>query len=346
MTPSAFLGALPLPALLIRPDARILAANDAATGLLGPGLAERHFITALRQPGVSDAIEAVMRDASPREARYLADDGRLDTTFKVSIRPVAGAGVLVVFEDETPLSHSLRMRRDFVANVSHELKTPLTALMSFIETLRGPARSDEAARARFLDVMATEAERMNRLIADLLSLSRVEAEERVRPTAAVDLVALIGSVLPGLSRLAELARVEIATDLPERAEVIGDADQLRQVVVNLVENAIKYSGPGSRIDIGVGLPPMAGALRGDGTALVVSDNGAGIDPVHLPRLTERFYRVEAHRSREKGGTGLGLAIVKHIVNRHRGTVRITSNPGKGTLVAVNLPNATAASGIL
>ncbi len=337
MTPKAILDALPLPALLIRRDARIEAANGAARALLGPAIEGRHFITALRQPGVLDAVEAVMRDATPREARYLGNDGQQDTTFKVSVAPATQAAVLVTFEDETPLAQSNEMRRDFVANVSHELKTPLTALTSFIETLKGPARSDEAARARFLDVMAAEAERMNRLIADLLSLSRVEAEERVRPTASVDLVPLVRSVVLGLSRLTDDAGIAVEMDLPEAALVRGDADQLRQVLVNLLENAIKYSGDGARVTIGVSAPAFAPDLRGDGVQLTVRDTGPGLDPQHLPRLTERFYRVDSHRSREKGGTGLGLAIVKHIVNRHRGRIRLASEPGKGLEVRIVLP---------
>lgn len=337
MTPKAILEALPLPALLIRRDERIEAVNAAARSLLGPAIEGRHFITALRQPAVLDAIEAVMRDATPRDAQYLTNDGQQDTTFKVAVRAVAGGSVLVSFEDETPLAQSNAMRRDFVANVSHELKTPLTALTSFIETLKGPARSDPAAQARFLQVMGEEAERMNRLISDLLSLSRVEAEERVRPTAIVDLVPLVRSVVLGLSRLTEAAEIGVRIEAPETAEVRGDADQLRQVLVNLLENAIKYSGAGADVTITIGAPRYEAGLRGDGVALIVRDSGPGIDPQHLPRLTERFYRVDAHRSREQGGTGLGLAIVKHIVNRHRGRIRIASEPGEGLEVKILLP---------
>ncbi|MCE0504738.1 ATP-binding protein [Roseivivax sp. GX 12232] len=337
MTSEAFLEAMPLAALLIRRDERIEAANDKARQMLGRGLVGRHFITALRQPVVLDAVEAVMRDAQPREARYLTNDGQQDTTFRVSVKAVPGTGVLVSFEDETSLERAMQMRRDFVANVSHELKTPLTALISFIETLKGPAKEDPAARERFLGVMEAEAERMNRLIADLLSLSRVEAEERVRPTARLDLAKLVKSVALGLSRIAEDAGIEIVTELPESVEVRGDSDQLRQVLVNLTENALKYAGKGARVTIAVTRPGYEAPVRDEGVRIIVRDTGAGMDPVHLPRLTERFYRVDSHRSREKGGTGLGLAIVKHIVNRHRGRVRIDSTPGQGTEVQVILP---------
>ncbi|SFQ61787.1 two-component system, OmpR family, phosphate regulon sensor histidine kinase PhoR [Roseivivax halotolerans] len=337
MTPTGFLEALPIAALLIRRDERIEAANALAQNLLGKGLMGRHFITALRQPAVLDAVESVMRDGKPKDARYLTNDGQQDTTFRVSVRAVPGSGILVSFEDETTLERAMQMRRDFVANVSHELKTPLTALISFIETLRGPARDDAAARDRFLNVMGAEAERMNRLIADLLSLSRVEAEERVRPTARLDLASLVKSVALGLSRIAEDAGVEIATDTPPEVEIRGDSDQLRQVLVNLTENAIKYAGKGARVTITVTHPGYEAPVRDEGVRIVVSDTGAGIDPVHLPRLTERFYRVDSDRSREKGGTGLGLAIVKHIVNRHRGRIRVDSTPGEGTEVTVILP---------
>ncbi|QFS82992.1 Alkaline phosphatase synthesis sensor protein PhoR [Roseivivax sp. THAF40] len=337
MTPKSILDALPLPALIIRRDERIEAANAAAKALLGPTIEGRHFITALRQPGVLDAVEAVMRDAQARTAGYLTNDGEQDTTFKVAVGPVDEGAVLVAFEDETPLAQSNAMRRDFVANVSHELKTPLTALTSFIETLKGPARSDEAARARFLDVMAAEAERMNRLIADLLSLSRVEAEERVRPKDSVDLVPLVRSVVLGLSRLTEDAGITVDIIAPEAAPVRGDADQLRQVLVNLLENAIKYSGSDARVSITLTGPAFEARLRGDGVRLSVRDTGPGLDPQHLPRLTERFYRVDSHRSREKGGTGLGLAIVKHIVNRHRGRIHLMSEPGQGLEVRIVLP---------
>ncbi|KMK67465.1 ATP-binding protein [Puniceibacterium sp. IMCC21224] len=335
-----FLAAMPLPALLIRRDERIEAANPDALSLLGAAIVGRHFITALRQPSLLDAIEATLRDAQPRQTRYLTNDGRQDTTFRVSVRTVEldqGPGALVVFEDVTHVEQAGQMRRDFVANVSHELRTPLTALMGFIETLKGPARNDAAARDRFLDTMGSEAGRMNRLVGDLLSLSRVEAEERVRPTEKLDLGGLVRSAANGLAFLATEAGVEIQTDLPPPFEMTGDPDQLRQVLTNLLENAIKYSGSGSTVMVRVSAPGFEPRLRGQGVRIELRDTGQGIDPIHLPRLTERFYRVDSHRSREMGGTGLGLAIVKHIVNRHRGRLRIESELGKGTTFHIVLP---------
>ncbi len=341
MDPVAFLQALPLPALLIRTDERIEAANDAARAMLGPAIDGRHFITALRQPALLDAVEGCLRSGQSRDADYLTNDGRQDTTFRVSIRPVAlasGGAALVCFEDVTHLEQALQMRRDFVANVSHELRTPLTALLGFIETLKGPARDDAAGRERFLGIMEREAHRMNRLVGDLLSLSRVEAEERVRPTERIVPADIIRATLNGLAPLARRAQVTLEQDLPEAPIAIpGDADQLRQVITNLVENGIKYAGAGSEVRISLRGPGYEPRLRRDGVRIVVADTGVGIDPHHIPRLTERFYRVDSHRSREMGGTGLGLAIVKHIVNRHRGRLWVDSALGEGTRFTVILP---------
>ncbi|MFZ5961728.1 sensor histidine kinase [Thalassococcus sp. BH17M4-6] len=334
--PGLLVAAVPLPAVLIRQDERIEAANDDARALLGQGIVGRHFITALRQPILLDAIEATLRDHAPRRTRFLTNDGQQDTTFDVTCR-AAGRSVLVVFQDVTHLQQAGQMRRDFVANVSHELRTPLTALMGFIETLKGPARDDAAARDRFLGIMEGEAGRMNRLVGDLLSLSRVEADERVRPTALVDLTGIVRATVRGLEPLAEAAQITVGMDLPDPFEMRGDADQLRQVLTNLLENAIKYSGRDSSVTVRVTAPAYSAQVRAEAAELEVEDSGPGIDPIHLPRLTERFYRVDAHRSREQGGTGLGLAIVKHIVNRHRGRLRIHSTLGVGTRFRVILP---------
>lgn len=335
-----FLAAIPLPALLIRRDARIEAANSDALALLGAGIVGRHFITALRQPSLMDTIEATLRDGTARGTRYLTNDGRQDTTFRVSVRAIGlalGSAALVVFEDVTHVEQAGQIRRDFVANVSHELRTPLTALMGFIETLKGPARNDAAARDMFLETMEAEANRMNRLVADLLSLSRVEAGERVRPTETLDLGDLVRSTAMRLAPLADEAGVAILTDLPAPFRMTGDSDQLRQVLTNLLENAIKYSGRGQSVTVRVSLPAFEPRLRGLGVGIDVRDTGPGIDPIHIPRLTERFYRVDSHRNRAMGGTGLGLAIVKHIVNRHRGRLRVDSELGKGTRFQIVLP---------
>jgi len=245
---------------------------------------------------------------------------------------------VISFQDITHVERAGQRRREFVANVSHELRTPLTALMGFIETLRGPAKDDPTARARFLDIMEGEAARMNRLVGDLLSLSRVEGDERVRPTGQVDIAGELRSTVHSLRPLAEEGEARLIVAAPDAPVVIpGDVDQLRQVFTNLVENAIKYGNRGVEVTMTLSEQDRDGALRGPSVRVQVADNGPGIDPMHLPRLTERFYRADSHRSRELGGTGLGLAIVKHIVNRHRGRLRVSSELGEGSVFTVILP---------
>lgn len=332
---------MPLPALLIGPEARITAANARAQALLGREIRGRHFITVLRQPDLIETIETCLHDSAPRETRYLSNDGACDTRFRVSCAQVAtaqGKAVLVGFEDMTQVEEAGQMRRDFVANVSHELRTPLTSLLGFIETLQGPARDDPAATARFLGIMQSEAARMERLVRDLLSLSRVEAEERVRPSTPVDFGATIRAVAEALRPLAAQSDVGISLQIDARDVLVpADADQLAQVVSNLIENAIKYGGAGKTVHVSLYESREEPLMQGAVAVLCVRDEGPGIALAHVPRLTERFYRIDNHRSREMGGTGLGLAIVKHIVNRHRGRLRITSDLGKGSEFKVMLP---------
>jgi two-component system phosphate regulon sensor histidine kinase PhoR len=245
--------------------------------------------------------------------------------------------VMMSFEDINSIEQAEQMRRDFVANVSHELRTPLTALLGFIETLQGPAKSDPTAQDRFLSIMQSEATRMERLVKDLLSLSRVEGEERIRPKEQLDVIGLLNSVLDALGPTAKAAGVTFASSIPvAECLVLGDEDQLRQVFTNLIENAIKYGAKQGTVQLTVTTSDHDPSLRGAGVRIDIKDDGDGIDPVHIPRLTERFYRVDTHRSRELGGTGLGLAIVKHIINRHRGRLRIESKPGEGSCFSVIL----------
>ncbi len=337
------LAALPLPTLAVDRAERIVAMNAAASSLVGDAALDRHFINVLRQPTIVDAVEQCQRDDKPREAHYLSSDGINDTTFQVHVRKVPGTDYVVLsFQDITQVTKASKMRRDFVANVSHELRTPLTSLMGFIETLRGPARDDAATRDRFLGIMTGEAERMNRLVGDLLSLSRVEAEERVRPTERVDLRNVLQSTLRNLTPLAVEADVKLVPSLGTAPLPInGDADQLMQVFTNLIENAIKYGGSTKSVEIDVETTLRDPSLRGAALHVTITDHGAGIDPLHIPRLTERFYRADNHRSRALGGTGLGLAIVKHILNRHRGRMKITSTLGQGSQFTVVLPLETA-----
>jgi len=339
---AGFLEAMPQASVLVDQTERFIGANRLALELLGAQIIGRHFATILRQPSVTGAIEKCLEDRGNRATRYLSNDGAQDTTYEVSLRYIAGIGaveggaVLISFTDVTEREQANQMRRDFVANVSHELRTPLTALMGFIETLRGAARDDADARDRFLSIMEGEASRMNRLVGDLLSLNRVESKERIRPKEEMDLVAHLASTLKTMQPLADADKVSLEFTPPsEPVTIIGDPDQLLQVFMNLIENAIKYGG--DQVEMTVELLERDPSLRTAAVRVKVMDNGAGIDPIHLPRLTERFYRADNHRSREQGGTGLGLAIVKHIVNRHRGRLRVSSDLGVGTCFAVTLP---------
>ncbi|WP_171211484.1 ATP-binding protein [Ruegeria sp. HKCCA5426] len=339
-----FVAAVPMPALVVDQTERIIAANTHAKTLLGAGIEGRHFATILRQPQVIEAMEQSLRTKGPAKTRHLANDGAQDTTFEVQCRymngvgAVSGGAVLAIFQDVTHLEQAGQMRRDFVANVSHELRTPLTALMGFIETLRGPARDDAVARERFLKIMTEEANRMNRLVGDLLSLNRVESEERVRPKEQLELTGMMQSILNSVRPLAEDAGVELTLSADQGPVTLtGDSDQLRQVFTNLIENGIKYGGSGGVVEVRITSSDRDTAMRGPAVRVQVIDKGPGIDATHLPRLTERFYRADSHRSRELGGTGLGLAIVKHIVNRHRGRLRVESDLGKGSVFTVILP---------
>jgi two-component system, OmpR family, phosphate regulon sensor histidine kinase PhoR len=252
--------------------------------------------------------------------------------------PIADGGrAVVVLSDRTRERAVERTRADFVANVSHELRTPLASVIGFIETLRGPAADDPPAQQRFLGIMAEQSARMNRLIDDLLSLSRIELIEHQPPSGTVDPSDLVNRLVAGFEpRLKERSvtlDLRIPNDVPA---VIGDADQLTQVFQNLLDNAVKYGRERGTIRLEVAVPPGR-----PGVSLSVIDQGAGIPREHLPRLTERFYRVDTGRSRAAGGTGLGLAIVKHIVNRHRGQLSIESEEGIGTTVSVWLPQAAS-----
>ena len=328
------LAGLPLAALLIGADARILEANAAAKLLFGPGILGRHYGFVLRQPEVLAAIATAVERRETTSARHVVPGPSIEAIHRVTVSPV-GAGALCLFQDISEQEQAGLMRRDFVANVSHELRTPLTSLLGFIETLRGAARDDPAARERFLTIMAAEAERMNRLVRDLLQLSRVEAQGRQRPAVRHDLVRLILAAVQSLRPMVQAAGVDLVLEgLEQPVNLLADPDQITQVVTNLVENAVKYGGTGKVVRIS--LSREAGP-RGPLVRLDVTDQGEGIDPVHLPRLAERFYRVDGHRSREKGGTGLGLAIVKHIAHRHRGRLVMESQVGKGSVFSVLLP---------
>ena len=335
------IAALDEPALLLDPRGRVRQANAAAHEWFGTWIDGQSYVSVLRQPGLLAPVEDAFLHGASGQARFSHSSGAVETLFDVRVTPLATGStrpaVLLVFRDVSRRRDEESMRRDFVANVSHELKTPLTAVRGFIETLQGPARDDVRARARFLGLMAQEVARMNRLVSDLLVLSRLEGSARRRPTEAVDLASVLGEAVETISAGSEVDGVEIVVDAPGDAQVPGDRDQLIQVATNLVENAVKYGNRPGTVTVAVTRLERDPVLRQAAWVVAVADDGPGIPAEHLPRLTERFYRVDTHRSRERGGTGLGLAIVKHIVNRHRGRLRIDSRVGQGTTVRVTLP---------
>jgi two-component system, OmpR family, phosphate regulon sensor histidine kinase PhoR len=334
----AVLAALPDPMLLLDERRRVMRANEAASELFGDEFVGRDLASRLRHPAVLAAVDAVLRGESERIVEFalgLPVERQLSARIAPLGTHVASGAVIVTLHDLTASKRSEQMRADFVANASHELRTPLATLLGFIETLRGPARDDRQARDRFLAIMHEQASRMARLIDDLLSLSRIEMNEHVLPTGRANLHHVLGSVAATLELRAKTRDMPIVLTLPEGLpEVVGEADELAQVFQNLFDNAIKYGREGSAIEVTAridrrGSDPPFVAVR-------VRDHGEGIRREHLPRLTERFYRVDTARSRAMGGTGLGLAIVKHIVNRHRGRLDIASELGDGSVFTVSL----------
>jgi two-component system phosphate regulon sensor histidine kinase PhoR len=342
----AVVAGLPDPVVALDRDGRVVALNERARAL-APALRQGEPVSfALRMP---ELIEAIGRAAAQGEEQRVVYFERvpLDRWFETIVMPVKRAAdavrpdlVLMTFHDLTPLRRVEEMRADFVANASHELRTPLAALLGFIETLQGSAREDTKARERFLSIMQEQARRMARLIDDLLSLSRIELNAHRRPDTPVDLVPIVRQVADGLETLARDRGVTLHIDAGQALTVHGDHDELVRIFENLVENALKYGAAGRRVDVKLGTGASA---DGEPEALVsVRDYGPGIAPEHLPRLTERFYRVDVGESRAQGGTGLGLALVKHILNRHRGRLTIESAPGAGATFTVHLPTAVPA----
>jgi two-component system phosphate regulon sensor histidine kinase PhoR len=356
---------------------RITFANAAARDLLRVAQEGALLVAALRNPTVLEAIDESLFGGLDRIVTY--DTGGAQTrAWRVWTNPLPGTPTrprlaLVIMQDETDIRANERMRADFLANASHELRTPLASLAGFIETLRGHAKDDEAARERFLAIMSRQAERMARLIEDLMSLSRIELSEHIRPSGVCDLTVAVADVADSLAPQLAAKGVTFDFGLSPRgtAWVVGDRDQLVQVVQNLLDNAIKYSAAGGvvKVDGEVGLTLDAAAgFRPDSRRLSapdggrmslqtptwsadvryallrVADVGPGLARETLPRLTERFYRVEGQKSGERSGTGLGLAIVKHIVNRHRGGFLVESAPGQGAVFCVYFPMSQQPAG--
>ena len=352
---------LPEPLFIIDDAGIVKIANPAAEEFLGTsGIEDRHFAAVLRAPPVFEAVESVRGAGRPQTVEF-ASTGAVERSCLAFVAPLktesdAGGRTMIYIRDLTTERRLEQMRADFIASASHELRTPLASLIGFIETLRGPAKGDEAAQEKFLGIMQAQAERMQRLVADLMSLSRIELNEHVPPSKTVDVRDIARDVMDGLAPIVERTGAIVDFECDAAAgpfEIQGDRDEIFQALQNLIDNAIKYGGDPAlvKIKLGRGAGPSLSAdgeiahRVGDSAAQVAARRGAGIDDLiylqvrdfgpgvdraDLPRLTERFYRVNVERSRKTGGTGLGLAIVKHIVNRHKGGLQIESRLAGGT----------------
>lgn len=329
---------LPDPVVLIAADRRITRANRAARDLAGIELKGYDLASGLRNPQLVAAVDAVLAGGSGQSLE-ITFPVPIERHFAVRVEPLGEDlpdAAVAVFHDLTALEQTERMRADFVANVSHELKTPLASLVGYIETLQGSAKDDAEARIRFLAIMEDQAQRMSRLVDDLLSLARVEMDEHTRPAGKVALGPLLQEVASFLEPQLAKRKMQLIQDIPaDLPQLTADHDQLSEVFENLIGNAIRYGREAGEVRVKVRPEPA------DHVTISVEDDGEGIDAKHIPRLTERFYRVDPARSRERGGTGLGLAIVKHIVSRHRGRLMIESEPGRGSRFSVILPTGLA-----
>lgn len=346
--------ALPDPCFILDKRGIVRFANESGASIFGNVRAGDPISFRIRQPKLLSALDNVLEGGAIEKLEYIRK-GAHEQVFETWVTPIhlgTGRGqagrpdfILLLFHDQTEQRNIERMRADFVANASHELRTPLASVIGFIETLQGPARGDAKAQDRFLSIMLDQSERMSRLISDLLSLSRIEMKAHVLPDTKVDLNRIVQNVIDALKPLADETSVTISLckeletgkqGTPPGRWVSGDRDELVQVFENLVENALKYGQGGGKVDIYCDqlIEPVDGKLY---YAIRIRDYGPGIPPEHLPRLTERFYRIDVASSREQKGTGLGLAIVKHILTRHRGKLIIDSTPGEGATFQVRLP---------
>jgi two-component system phosphate regulon sensor histidine kinase PhoR len=344
LTPLAreMLERLPDPLLLVNGGDRVLFANGAMRDVIGVGVERKHVSAVLRTPSVLEALQRTARSGEPASIEFTIRVP-IERTYQAFTARVSSdpSVVMLLMHDLTAMKRTEQMRVDFVANASHELRTPLAAVAGFIETLKGPARDDADARDQFLTIMGTEAERMRRLIEDLLSLTRIELNEHVPPRGEVSVEAAVRQAAAALTPLAVADGITITVDCPAPLPLVaGERDELVQVFQNLIHNAIKYGRSKGEVKITLRQSAATG-WRGPEALVIaaVKDDGEGIPPEAIPRLTERFYRVDVKRSRERGGTGLGLAIVKHIVNRHYGRLQIESRPGQGSTFTVILPAA-------
>lgn len=352
------LDAVPDALLFVDKRARVDGANRAARRLFGAAVVGRALSAVVDRPVLLDSVTRAIERAVESDVEIsLAQPVMRD--FRAHVAPLDGEGAVVVLHDETEVKRSEQLRVDFVANASHEIRSPLAAIVGLLETVRGPARDDADARERFLEVMAAEAARMAQLVEDLLSLSKIEMREHALPTGLISLTAVAEEVAATLSHRAEARRMTIAVDgagggpgggapggapggADELPPIVGDADELALMIRNLVLNSITYGREGTLVRVALRAceaPPELPWAEDGAVAVAITDESDGIAPEHIARLTERFYRVDKGRSRKAGGTGLGLAIVKHVVSRHRGLLAIESTPGVGSSFTVYIPAA-------
>ena len=340
---SAVVEGVPDPVIVVDRQMIVVAFNSKAQ-VISPAIVSGQPVSfALRLPDLIDAIRRTVSTGQGQRVEFFerVPADRWSEAFVTPVRLPDDAGqsrdlFVVTLHDLTPIRRVEEMRADFVANASHELRTPLASLAGFIDTLQGSAKDDTNARARFLDIMKSQATRMARLIDDLLSLSRIELKVHLQPQTQTDLVSIVRHVADGLQLMARDRGVEIKIDMPAQPLIIrGDRDELIRAFENLVENALKYGAAGKRIEV---TGKRESSPDGNAEAVIaVRDFGPGIAPEHLPRLTERFYRVDVVESRAQGGTGLGLALAKHVFNRHRGRLTIDSTLGQGATFTARLP---------
>lgn len=325
-----WLNALPDGAMIVQANGKVVAANPMARDILQIDPTGLDATSIVRSPAFALTLNSVALDALP-ESIDIEFHGRPPRQVNAYISPLSDSGqILVVLRDLTREQAIEKMRSDFVANASHEMRTPLATIIGTIETLQGAAKNDAKARDMFLSTMLSQAHRMKRLIDDLLALSRIELNEHVRPVGKVAILSILKQAKANLARQAAEANLSVELSGDPDILVAGDPDELLQVAQNLLENAIKYGAEGGRIELRCD-------RHGKNAIFSVRDFGKGIAEMHLPRLTERFYRVNTQESRQRGGTGLGLAIVKHIVLHHRGKLDVVSAPGHGSTFTVSIP---------
>ena len=336
----SFVETVNTPILVIDDRSYVISSNKAAVDLLGNDFKDRHFYVAIRQPAIINLFENVSGSNEIQKENFYKTVSGVDRTYEVTAKYSKELKIVSLsFDDVTDAVQANQMRRDFVANVSHELKSPLTSILGFTETLSGVIESNPSKAKQFLSVMERESLRMSSLIDDLLGLSRVEAAEKQLPSEQVNLGDIMREVLEILT--ANAAKKNIGIEYVQDAAdplIIGDYSQVVQVFTNLLQNAIKYGGDGNKINVIMNSIEYHKALLTTGYKVSVEDTGIGIEEHHLARLTERFYRVDDHRSRNEGGTGLGLSIVKHIMARHNGRLLVESEPGNGSVFSVIFPD--------